>query len=152
MGSQVRDFEMRTRSDTAATGVQHPLGGGAPHPTFMDDTQLRRTGTGGSQVTTSSAYRRNSSGGMRRSNTVKTYHPQESAEPNWQPGAEPGVDTAASDDAVPDEFTKVRAACEISIIDYSDVDVRNLQADNATLADALEHPRPDELPCRWISV
>lgn len=144
----MHDFEMRSRSDTAATGVQFL--GTQPTTTFADDTQLRRTGTGGSRMSTDSAYGQNH--GMRRTNTVKTYHPAETNEPAWRPGAEPGVDTTASDDAVPDEFTKVRAACEIKIIDYSDVDVRNLQADNSTLADALEHPRPDDLPCRWISV
>lgn len=144
MGSQTRDFEMRARSETAATG------GLQPSIFFADDTQLRRTATGGSRTSTGSVYAKGSA--IRRSNTVRTHHPSAPDEPVWLPGAEPGVDTAASDDAVPDEYTKIKAACEISIIDYSDVDVRNLQADNATLAEALERPRPDDLPCRWISV
>lgn len=151
MEPQTRDFEMRTRSDTAATGVHvQPR---QPTTTFADDNFLRRTDTGGSRL--SSISSRGAKGaGIHRSNTVKTVHPAESNpnEPVWQPGAEPGVDTTASDDAVPDEYTKVRAACDITIVDYSDVDVRNVQADNASLAAALEEPRPDELPCRWISV
>lgn len=146
MESNVRDFEMRTRSDTAATAAQGPT------TTFAEDQNaLRRTGTAGSRLSTTSS-RAGKGAGMRRSNTVKTFHPAEANEPNWQPGAEPGVDTTASDDAVPDEFTKIRAACEITIIDYSRDDVRHMEADNATLAAALEQPRPDDLQCRWISV
>ena len=140
----MRDFEMRARSDTAATGVQRTS------TNFVDSNQLRRTGTGDSRLSNVSSHGRTHT--MHRSNTVKTFHPAEPTEPVWQPGAEPGVDTTASDDAVPDTFTKVKAACEITIVDYSDSDVRNVQADNATLAAALEQPRPDDMPCRWISV
>lgn len=145
MEPQARDFELRSRSDTAATAIPPP-----PTTTPADPTQLRRTGTGASRLSSGSS--RGKATGVHRSNTVKTYRPDESSEPVWQPGAEPGVDTAASDDAVPDEFTTVRAACDVIIIDYSNTDVRNMQADNATLATALEEPRPDDLPCRWISV
>ena len=140
MQSTVRDFEMRGRSDTAATSN-----------TFFDNN-LRRTGTGGSRLSSISSHERGVGGGVHRSNTVKTYHVPEPSEPIWLPGAEPGVDTAASDDALPDTVTNLKAACEINIVDYSDTDVRNIQADNATLATALETPRPSDFPCRWISV
>lgn len=144
MDSHVRDFEMRARSDTAAPGLQR-------HPTSpVDQNPLRRTSTGGSMLSTVSSHGKPH--GMHRSNTAKTFRPAEMDGRNWQPGAEPGVDTTASDDAVPDEYTRVKATCEITIVDYSDTDVRNVQADNATLAEALEQPRPDDLPCRWISV
>lgn len=145
MASQTRDFETRTVSDTTATGLQRQ--GTAP---FADDSNLRRTRTADSIRSNMSS--RGKAGGVHRSNTVKKYHPAEPNEPVWQPGAEPGVDTTASDDAVPDEYTKVKAECDIVIVDYSDSDVRNIQADNSTLAAALEEPRPDDLPCRWISV
>lgn len=88
-----------------------------------------------------------------RSNTVKTYHQPEHAEqPNWQPGAEPGIDTAAEDEKVLPHLQALKAECDISIIDFSDSEVFTAQCDNANLAKVLEDPRMEDTPCRWISV
>lgn len=83
---------------------------------------------------------------------MTTYHAPEHSGPTWQPGAEPGIDTSAGDEAVPPEINSLKTACDISIIDFSDTDVRHLQTGNEGLSYALEEPRPDDLPCRWISV
>ena len=67
-------------------------------------------------------------------------------------GAEPGIDPSAEDDKIPDEVKNLKADCEINIIDYSDSDVRHIFANNESLAKIVHDPRPDDMPCRWISV
>ncbi|SMQ47888.1 unnamed protein product [Zymoseptoria tritici ST99CH_3D7] len=69
-----------------------------------------------------------------------------------QPGAEPGIDTHAEADKVPPHLAALKEACDINIIDFSDKDVRRVQADNESLASFLDMPRTEDLPCRWISV
>ncbi|GAB7357882.1 hypothetical protein MBLNU230_g0052t1 [Neophaeotheca triangularis] len=88
-----------------------------------------------------------------RTNTVKTYHQPELAEqPNWHPGAEPGIDTAAEhDDALP-HLQALKAKCDITIIDFSDSEVFTAQCDNNDLAKLLEEPQVEDTSCRWISV
>ena len=83
-------------------------------------------------------------------NTVTTYHEPE--HPNWQPGAEPGIDTSANQNQVPLHLVNLKAACDITIVDFSDTDVKIREANNTTLAARLAEPRTEELPCRWISV
>ena len=83
-----------------------------------------------------------------RSNTVKAYH--EPDRPNYQPGAEPGIDAAA--ETVEPRLEAVHEHCDIDIIDYSDEHMLCVQTDNDNLKEALEEPRPDDMPCRWISV
>ena len=85
---------------------------------------------------------------MSRSNTVKAYHQDENDE-IWQPGAEPGIDAAKEDDP---RLANLREMCDIDIIDYSDSELRSFSADNFTLAAVLEETRPEDLPCRWITV
>lgn len=69
------------------------------------------------------------------------------------PGAEPGIDPQFGiDELLPEHLSTLKAACEINVIDYSE-DHRIIQtATNETIADLLEEPRPDDMPCRWISV
>jgi len=86
---------------------------------------------------------------MSRSNTVKAYHQDENDE-IWQPGAEPGIDAAKDDDDP--RLANLREMCDIDIIDYSDSELRSFSADNFTLSAVLEETRPEDLPCRWITV
>lgn len=86
-----------------------------------------------------------------RSNTVTTYHQAEQHETS-KPGAEPGIDTSSQTDLVPPQVEGLNAACDINIVDFSDTDVNHIRADNGSLPAALDSPRPDDLPCRWISV
>lgn len=99
-----------------------------------------------------------SSDGMRhrrptRTNTVTTYHANAEHGSNTpQPGEEPGIDTMAEHDALPAHLAELKAACEIHITDFSDIDINDLSANNETLQGLLDQPRPVDLPCRWISV
>jgi len=85
---------------------------------------------------------------MSRNNTVKAYHEDE--HDIWQPGAEPGIDAAKEDDDP--RLASLREMCDIDIIDYSDSELRSFSADNFTLSAVLEETRPEDLPCRWITV
>lgn len=85
---------------------------------------------------------------LSRSNTVKTYH--EPSRPNWQPGAEPGIDTDA--ERVSPHLEALRARCDILVADFSAEHLESVQTDNDTLEEVLSEKRPPHLPCRWISV
>ncbi|EME86841.1 uncharacterized protein MYCFIDRAFT_96983, partial [Pseudocercospora fijiensis CIRAD86] len=88
-----------------------------------------------------------------RSNTVTTYHePEIHDASSWQPGAEPGVDTSAEDDKIPPHLTKLKTACDINVIDFSDQNIHQSRCTNADLEAILNIPRTEQLPCRWISV
>ena len=86
---------------------------------------------------------------MSRSNTVKAYH-EDGEHAGWQPGAEPGIDAAKEEDEP--RLKAIFERVEIEIVDYSADDLRTLSADNDTLKAVLNEPRPEDLPCRWISV
>ncbi|WPG99861.1 cobalt/magnesium transport protein cora [Acrodontium crateriforme] len=106
-----------------------------------------------SRASTCSA--KTASGGVRRrrnrTNTLQSYHEPDSS--NWQPGAEPGIDTNAEDDRLPAHLSTLKADCDINIIDFStNTEPRIMQATNETLADRLLEPRPEGISCRWISV
>jgi hypothetical protein len=141
MSSVSRDFEPRDRTNTAASQA-------IPLSPIVSPADRR-----GSTISHQSAsdagarFRRPS-----RSNTVTTYHQAERNEPNWQPGAEPGLDTSAEDHQLPPEVSKLKARCEINIIDFSDSDVRHIFADNESLPKIIQDPRPADMPCRWISI
>jgi Mg2+ and Co2+ transporter CorA len=122
--------------------------------TTLDNPARDRRGSTVSRMSTLSSPE----GGLRhrhinRTNTVTTYreHPSE-PETFLLPGAEPGIDVSADTDNLPDHFANLKAECQIQIIDYSDTDIRPIKAVNETLADRLAEPRPEDLPCRWISV
>lgn len=125
--------------------------------TSSPTARLERQDSAGSRLTVPSI--RGSAEGVRfrkpsRTNTVTTYHEPDStpAGENWQPGAEPGVDTSLEDDKIPAHLTRLKAQCDINIIDFSDLEVKRMSADNASLAQCLAAPRTEDLPCRWISV
>ena len=152
--SVVRDFETRDRSNTGASQA-------VPLSPIATNNNPRGTGIDGRGSAPSAVFRQNTKsstessirfGRPKRSNTVRTYHDPEENDPSWQPGAEPGIDTSADSDLLPPEVKNLRAKCDINIVDFSDIDVRHLQADNESLPKVLKDPRPDDLPCRWISV
>ncbi|KAK3691537.1 hypothetical protein LTR37_018614 [Vermiconidia calcicola] len=137
--SAARDFQPRERTHTGATDPR------SSDPLSPINSRLSHASSW--SVNEGARFRQPS-----RSNTVKTYHEPERSEPVWQPGAEPGIDTAAEDDKVPPAVASLKALCDINIVDFSESDVSHIRANNDSLASVLEHPRPDDMPCRWISV
>lgn len=98
----------------------------------------------------------------KRANTAKTYHrdgaPQTS---NWQsgePGEEPGLDPTQPDlrsylslgDLPPEKAINER--CDITVVDFSQDDMRMYRLDNDTLEEFLEKEREPWVVCRWINV
>ena len=81
----------------------------------------------------------------KRSSTVKTYRKPD--RPNWQPGAEPGIDTSKEDDEL-----HHNRPCEITIVDYSEEHVELHEKDNDSLKSFLDQPKADWVDCRWICV
>lgn len=155
--SEVRDFT-RPRADTAATaattGSQPPKS--APPRASHDANRRASTFSQASHLSARSP----SAASLRfrhpsRTNTVTEYHGSEAYEPRSLPGAEPGIDTQATDENLPAEVSNLKARCDINIIDFSpdaNIQPRHLHANNESLEKILMEPRPDEFSCRWISV
>ena len=85
-----------------------------------------------------------------RSNTAKTYKPERRGR-DWQPGQEPGIDTTATPPH-PSLAPSLYAQCDITVVDFSQDDIRLQHLENETLPDFMETPRPDWAVCRWINV
>lgn len=84
-------------------------------------------------------------------NTVKVYNTPN--RPNWQPGAEPGIDTNEKVDENADPHLEaLYKKCDIVVVDFSSEDIESVEADNNNLLEVLSQKRPHHLPCRWISV
>ncbi|KAI9740270.1 MAG: hypothetical protein M1834_004848 [Cirrosporium novae-zelandiae] len=87
-----------------------------------------------------------------RSNTVKTYRPEQWGW-QWQPGEEPGIDTTAPDAGQPASATPQNyEPCQITVVDFSQDRVEKYELDNASLGPFLETPKGDWVTCRWVSV
>ncbi|KAI5368001.1 Putative Mg2+ transporter protein, CorA-like/Zinc transport protein ZntB [Septoria linicola] len=154
----VRDFDGPDRAPTLLVSPQ-PSTPAAMSPQSPSSPKLKRRRSGASvesnlsvpsSIDTLGARRRKPS----RSNTVTKYHEPENVteSEHFQPGAEPGVDTSAEDDKLPAHLANLKADCDINIIDFSGENVSRVRCDNESLATALDIPRGDEYPCRWISV
>ncbi|KAJ2977687.1 hypothetical protein NUW58_g7734 [Xylaria curta] len=88
-----------------------------------------------------------------RANTLRTLEEFEEFESRlgWRPGAEPGIDPKKPDggqDAIPD----LHAECQITVVDFSQQDLKIHELDNSELIDFVRQPQPSWVKCRWISV
>ena len=85
-----------------------------------------------------------------RSNTAKTYKPERRGQ-DWHPGQEPGIDTSAT--LPPSSLDPtLYAQCDITVVDFSQDEIRLKHLDNETLPDFMDIPQPDWAVCRWINV
>lgn len=126
----------------------------------QDDAQsrkLERVGTASSSVRDPSSdfVRRRT----KRANTARTYVREGGVQPsNWHPGEEPGLDPTQPDlrsyisigDALPNEAFHERS--DITVVDFSQDDMRMYRLDNDTLEEFLEREREPWVVCRWINV
>ncbi|KAI1150555.1 hypothetical protein F4825DRAFT_425960 [Nemania diffusa] len=88
-----------------------------------------------------------------RANTFRTLEEFEDFEsrPGWRPGAEPGIDPKKPDggrDAAPD----LHAECQITVVDFSQDDLKVHEFGNAELIEFVKQPQPSWVKCRWINV
>ncbi|MCJ1311172.1 hypothetical protein MMC25_004842 [Agyrium rufum] len=78
-----------------------------------------------------------------RSSTVLNYQPHLKGR-DWRPGAEPGI--SASSIKGPKE------ECEITVVDFSQDDIRIHRLGNEGLEHFLRKPKESWVECRWINV
>jgi len=90
-----------------------------------------------------------------RSSTINTYRAINAypPQPNWQPGQEPGLDPSKPN-GVRAQVPVLRAACDVTVVDYSEDDMVMHHLDNTTLPGWLEKncKREEWAKCRWINV
>lgn len=105
-----------------------------------------------SRVSSPNTYRRRQS----RSNTAKTYHPDHSRNGiAWIPGQEPGIDpnkTPALDAVQEHPEIKLEPDSQITVVDFSQDDMRMYELDDNTIQEFLDKPRDEWVACRWINV
>src|SRR5205823_4146898 len=94
----------------------------------------------------------------KRSNTARTYQPEGAKQPpNWHPGEEPGFDPndpvppygASGDTSLNEQLNK---RCEITVVDFSQDEMRMYHLDNDTLGPFLKREKDPWVTCRWINV
>ncbi|KAJ5587419.1 uncharacterized protein N7459_003184 [Penicillium hispanicum] len=95
---------------------------------------------------------------VRRSNTARSYHPEAFAhDANWQPGTEPGIDPTKPLPAYSSEWAShvpgdLQRHCQITVVDFSQHEMRQYELDNETLEPFLAREREPWVQCRWINV
>ncbi|KAI1172940.1 hypothetical protein F4777DRAFT_559680 [Nemania sp. FL0916] len=88
-----------------------------------------------------------------RANTFRTLEQFEEFEsrPGWHPGAEPGIDPKKPDGGQ-GIIPLLRAQCQITVVDFSQDDLRIHEQSNAELIEFIQRPQPSWAKCRWINV
>ncbi|KAL1604962.1 hypothetical protein SLS60_004503 [Paraconiothyrium brasiliense] len=120
----------RSSSQLSATAARAD-GNSVLSPTLSVDSTLRRRPT--------------------RSNTIRHYQsPHHAGRRTWeQPGAEPGVDTKKEPE---DNYSNLKAECDITVVDFSDEGYNCIELDNDTLEGFLRDKPKASTECRWINV
>ncbi|OJD17867.1 hypothetical protein AJ78_02039 [Emergomyces pasteurianus Ep9510] len=94
----------------------------------------------------------------KRSDTARSYHREGSTSEsnNWHPGDEPGLDPT---EPLPPYRTggetllrEKNIRCDITVVDFSQDDMRMYHLDNDTLRPFLNKEREPWVLCRWINV
>ena len=86
-----------------------------------------------------------------RSNTAKTYRPERRGQ-DWHPGQEPGIDTSTAYPHPLSYTPELHEECQITVVDFSEDDVRLQHLDNESLEEFMDKGRPEWASCRWINV
>jgi Mg2+ and Co2+ transporter CorA len=152
----------RDRSSTTATRRSN-----RPHPTHIDiEAQNPRPHLTGndpnspsSPVIKSTGTRVSSFDTIKRrptrSNTARTYRGEHfGRDAGWQPGQEPGVDTSAPLPPYggPTQEPELHTKTDITVVDYSQDEMRMYHLDNESLGGFLEREKDPWVVCRWINV
>jgi Mg2+ and Co2+ transporter CorA len=93
----------------------------------------------------------------KRSNTLRSYYRDGlSPERHWEPGKEPGIDPNTALPLSESEWTllpvDLHRSCEITVVDFSQEEMRHYVLDNSSLEPFLEREREPWVQCRWINV
>ncbi|MCJ1283986.1 hypothetical protein MMC26_003317 [Xylographa opegraphella] len=83
----------------------------------------------------------------KRSRTANAYQPDTRGR-QWTPGQEPGIDPYHPNAAQ----IALEANCEITVVEFSQTDMKMIYLDNTTLEGYLGNPKDESVVCRWINV
>lgn len=130
------------------TGIGRVRSASASYNITKSDTELPRNRAMTGNL--SSPIRRR----FTRANTFKSIEDFSEFEPHrtgWHPGAEPGADPYKKDGGHA-SLSNLSAACQITIVDFSQRDIKVDYCNNDSLPEFLEKPQPSWAKCRWINV
>lgn len=93
----------------------------------------------------------------KRTNTLQSYYREGSSpERQWEAGKEPGIDPNSASPWSELQWTSLPAeleqACEITVVDFSQEDMRHYVLDNDSLEQFLAREQEPWVQCRWINV
>ncbi|KAJ5764346.1 hypothetical protein N7533_003027 [Penicillium manginii] len=123
-------------------------------PTTRREGSIAESFAPAARVNTSETNKRRA----RRANTARSYHPEGFAsDPTWQPGTEPGIDPTKPLPAYSSEWysnlpADLQRQCEITVVDFSQNEMRQYELDNETLGPFLAREKESWVQCRWINV
>ncbi|CAG8925530.1 unnamed protein product [Penicillium salamii] len=143
-----------TRSDIdVEAGRQSPISQVSPRGDGTEPTSFPAFTSSATRVESTDTTKRRA-----RRNTARSYHPEGFAQdPNWQPGTEPGIDPSKPLPPYTSEWASnipadLHRQCQITVVDFSQNEMRQYELDNDTLAPFLEREREPWVQCRWINV
>ena len=136
-------------------GRHSPTSPAPPSPIIRDrdDCMVDGFTTAAARINSTDTTKRR----VRRSNTARSYRPDGfMPDSSWQPGTEPGIDPNQPPPAYGDTFSNVptdlHQQCEITVVDFSQHEMRQYELDNDTLGPFLQREREPWVQCRWINV
>ncbi|EED22114.1 CorA family metal ion transporter, putative [Talaromyces stipitatus ATCC 10500] len=94
----------------------------------------------------------------KRTNTLHSYHREGGSSPerHWNAGNEPGIDPNRASPLSESEWTQLpidlHRICEITVVDFSQEDMRQYVLDNSSIEQFLARERESWVQCRWINV
>ncbi|RYO94379.1 hypothetical protein DL766_009939 [Monosporascus sp. MC13-8B] len=122
--------------DTTTAPLQQTTSHTSHHPSLTPTAgQFRR------RVTRANTFR-----------TIEEFEEFESGPPGWKPGAEPGMDPSKPDGGQPGSLPTLHAACQITVVDFSQTDLEIHELENKELIEFVTKPQPSWVKCRWINV
>lgn len=118
------------------------------HNVIQSDTELHRNRTVTANLSSPTRRRLTRVGTFKNIEDFSEFEPQRTG---WHPGAEPGADPYKEDGGHA-SLSSLFTDCQVTIVDYSQDDIRVEYRTNASLAAFLEQPEPSWAKCRWINV
>jgi len=88
-----------------------------------------------------------------RTNTSKSFKTvdENALRPSWHPGQEPGLDPSKPNGGRA-QIPTLHEECQITVVDFSEKDMKMNEFDNGGLIRFLDIPQEDWIKCRWINV
>ncbi|KAK2804253.1 hypothetical protein FQN51_002342 [Onygenales sp. PD_10] len=163
MSIEVRDYAQRDAVSDSNTDIEAQAARPLPQPITTAFPPLERRSTvpitptdlnPPQRIDTQEFIRRRA----KRSNTARSYHRDGSSSDvnDWRPGEEPGLDPSGP---LPPYRTGgetllqgTHARCDVTVVDFSQADMRMYHLDNDTLVPFLAKEREPWVLCRWINV